>query len=696
MMRTVRRHLVRACWPLLLLGAACSVLDETWLSAEPLEGKQAREVHAYFAGNTSFTGRSLRIAVRPDMVGLSQGLDAEAAAFDAADALVEYYRSQGFPDASVTFRVEGPTERNGEPELFIVHFKVVEGPAVTIGRLQIAGHDHFAEQELLPLWSRRLSGVLGLGKPYFVHADLRAFAQSIRDFYRRRGFLEIEVEGPDVVRAPGAETATVQLRVSEGRQYRFGVVSIPEPIREALGDQLPPLPSGEVFSAMRTQQLLLALRSGLLKRGHPEPKIGMAPLPDVTALAEPSIDITVRGEPGPKAKYGPVSVTGNERTNTSVITGKLHFAEGQPFDGLKEQQAEEKLYRTGLFKRVKLEHGAIADGAMPVNVKVEETEAQSIELLAGFGSYEKLRGSARWEDRNLFGTGRELAIEGRASQRGYRASATLTDRDLFDSDVIGSLGGEAYEREYPAYDDQAVGGTLAFRRNLTEQLSARVGYGYQKHDTTTRVQGTAPPVEDYTDGSVFVELRRDTRDNIVLPNSGTAAYLRTDVTNQVFGADLAFNRVRAGLAVILALGPDTHLGCNLEAGGLWPGEGSASIPVSELFFNGGYNSVRSFKQDRLGPKDAAGTPTGGEYRNLLSIELRQRLYGPLELCLFGDAGNVGVQVQDYSFDAMSYALGAGLRLQLPIGPVRVDAGWNPDRNPGEDRLVVHLAVGYPF
>src|SRR5262249_189158 len=155
-----------------------------------LQGVQPREVHASFEGNPHASGRSLRTAVRPDMLGLSQGLDAEAAAFDAADELADYYHAEGYPDAAATFRIGGPTERPGKPPLVVVHFPVTEGPAVTIEHLAITGNEHIGDKELLPLWSRRGSGVLGLGQPYFVLADLRSFALSIRDLYRRRGFLE--------------------------------------------------------------------------------------------------------------------------------------------------------------------------------------------------------------------------------------------------------------------------------------------------------------------------------------------------------------------------------------------------------------------------------------------------------------------------------------------------------------------------
>lgn len=684
-----------ACCTLLLALTGCSVIEETWLSTAPLPGEVAREVRATFSGNDHATDRTLRVTVRPDLLGLSQGLDADGAAFDAADAIVEYYRSEGYPDASAGYRIDGPTRRPGEPDLVVVHFDVKPGPQVTVRKLELHGNDKIAASKLLPLWSRRNSGALGFGDPLYVHAELRTFALDVRDWYWRHGYMQATVAGPDIERAPDAAQVKASLTIHEGPQFRFGAVTVPAAITAALQEALPKLPTGEVFSVQRTQELLLAVRSALLQRGHPNPKVGMAPLPDMTQQQSPEIDIEVQGEPGPKAAYGDIEVSGNERTRASVVLGKLHFHPGDAFDGLKEELALERLYGTGLFQRVTLAHGDIAEGRMPLTVRVEELDARAVELLAGYGSYEQLRGGARFEDRNLFGTGRELAIEGRASQRGYRLSSTLTDRDLFATDTTGSLGVERFERAQPSFTDRAFGATATLRRNLGRRLVGRLGYSFLEHSGTDTL--TDPTLlQDYTQGTVFVELRRDDRDNLVLPTAGTVVFVRADFTDPTFGADVDFDRLRAGASWMLPLGERTVLGFHGEAGWLWPNQGSARVPLPERFFNGGHDSVRSFREDHLGPQDALGNPVGGEYRNVFSLELRQRLYGPLEGALFGDAGNVGSAVADYGLRDLRYALGTGLRLQLPIGPVRFDAGWNPDRQPGEDAWVLHFAVGYPF
>jgi outer membrane translocation and assembly module TamA len=133
-----------------------------------------------------------------------------------------------------------------------------------------------------------------------------------------------------------------------------------------------------------------------------------------------------------------------------------------------------------------------------------------------------------------------------------------------------------------------------------------------------------------------------------------------------------------------------------------PLEDGETIPIQERFFNGGENSVRSFREDRLGPVDGEGNPLGGEVRNTLSLELRYRLWGNLHGALFYDAGNVLAEFEDaLDFRDLRSGVGVGLRYMLPIGPLRIDGAWNPDPRQltptlEEDNFVVHVSVGMAF
>ena len=81
---------------------------------------------------------------------------------------------------------------------------------------------------------------------------------------------------------------------------------------------------------------------------------------------------------------------------------------------------------------------------------------------------------------------------------------------------------------------------------------------------------------------------------------------------------------------------------------------------------------------------------------MLGVELRFPIISLLHGALSADAGNVGEWVEAYGFSNLRYAVGGGLRFNLPIGPVRFDAGFNPDPEGVEEDYALHLSVGFPF
>jgi outer membrane protein assembly factor BamA len=106
--------------------------------------------------------------------------------------------------------------------------------------------------------------------------------------------------------------------------------------------------------------------------------------------------------------------------------------------------------------------------------------------------------------------------------------------------------------------------------------------------------------------------------------------------------------------------------------------------------------VRSFRESQLGPRSVTGTPLGGSFSNTFNVELRFPILAALQGAVFADAGNVGVDENLFSFGALDYGFGAGLRLVLPIGPVRLDGAVNPNPGPEDRRTTLHFSVGLPF
>ena len=190
--------------------------------------------------------------------------------------------------------------------------------------------------------------------------------------------------------------------------------------------------------------------------------------------------------------------------------------------------------------------------------------------------------------------------------------------------------------------------------------------------------------------------RYDSRDNVLMPASGVLAELALEWGGEWIGSELDFVRPSVNLTAYLPLAEnrDAALATTVRAGVIVPTGDVDPIPLQERYFNGGSNTVRAFEQDELGPVDANGQPLGGETFGLLSVELRRRLFGGLHGAAFVDAGNVLPDASDFlSFDDVRWGPGVGLRWLTPVGPLRVDAAWNPDPTPTESDVVFHFALG---
>jgi outer membrane protein assembly factor BamA len=330
-------------------------------------------------------------------------------------------------------------------------------------------------------------------------------------------------------------------------------------------------------------------------------------------------------------------------------------------------------------------------------VRVEEVEAREVAFLAGYGSYEKARGAIILSDRNLFGLGQRLRLVGRASTKSWGTDATWTEPELLGTRTDLSVTTFLTEREEPAFTDFSWGTSTALSRRLLSYTQARVGYSFQERDASEVDPSVAATVNnDVTIGEVFTELIRDDRDSQIYPTSGHREVVRFEVASDALGGDVDFLRLTARA--------DWHhelwwerwvLSLGAEGGWIWPGA-EEPLPVQERFYNGGQSTVRSFREGKLGPLTPEGSPAGGEFRNVFNAELRFPIFRALEGAVFADAGNVGSEVEEYGLADLRYAVGGGLRLVLPIGPVRFDVGWNPHPEPEERNYTMHLAVGLPF
>ncbi|MBK8978936.1 MAG: BamA/TamA family outer membrane protein [Planctomycetes bacterium] len=688
-----------------LLGACGLFGSSVYVAADTAPGVAAVPVEVAFEGADSIAEFRLRRAIEDRLYDQSRQPDSEAVAQDAVFDLESRYRREGFADVAVAVRREDLQDPDGGRRLRLT-FAITEGPRWTVAELRLPGAElldtDIRRGDLVSLWLQRTADTLGLGDALFVQNDLDGFADSLQLFLRSRGYLDAQVAAPQVERDAAQAAATVTVPIDAGPRYRVRN-AMPGPAAAAALPEAerPRAPVGEVADIRKIEAYRYAVLAALRRRGHVDATIRAELTRDVGGA--PLLDVVVEAVPGSAGRIDDVRIEGLERTDEDVVRDRLAFSTGELYDGDRVDESLRELYVTGLFERVEIRHAWLAPDEpgtprpLQLVVDVDEEQSRSVEFLAGYGSYERTRGKVLFEETNLFGTGRSFTAEARVSTRGERGLVTVTDPRLLGTATSLGVSADAYRREMPSFEDRAWGGSIALSRELRERLTARVGYTARLHtDTGTTVQTPAASIDRYTEGDLFVEGRYDSRDAIVYPRSGWQANLKIDANDPRLGATVQFVRARFGMSAYVPLGDRATLALRAESALIWPGEGSERVPLQERLYNGGENSVRSFRESQLGPLDPNGQPLGGEYRNLFGVELRTRATRSLEAALFVDAGNLGSDVRDVTLGDLRPALGAGLRWTLPIGPVRVDAAWNPDRQPGEREWTVHVSVGYPF
>jgi outer membrane protein insertion porin family len=639
----------------------------------------------------------------------SNGVDAylDDAAFELALAL----RGAGFPTAEVEYEEGFVAGTDGAV------LTVVAGPRVLIERVEVSGLDGLPlpGSELRAMFGEPEASLLG-GRGDWVYdlERVRRAPARIEAALAAEGYVDADVRVVERDLAVVTGPIVVEVVVRPGRRHVLGGIELalsgadgeptgsapPESVaaceRVIQGVLGPVEARPRPFSPRIGKDLFGALVDALSRLGHADAVVRIEQELD-SSRAE--VRLTARIDPGPIVHIGAVRFEGIERTRPRFLANRVELETGDVHDADALRKDVRRLYRTGLFSEVRTRlagEGAERD----LVFELLERSSREVYVEPGYGSYELLRVKAGYRDRNLFGTGLSWRTEGTAAIRALRATSTLTDPWLFDHDLIGDLRIEYDEREEPSFDRLQRGVGAFVTKEWTSRHSSSFGYQFRRSEVrnVTVVEtgsGDDPDVVDLS--TLRFTQRRDGRDDVFVPSSGTFAEGTLEYGSDVLGSELNFVRTTLTLSRYHALNALTVLAASIRTGVIVPFAEDDSIPLQERFFNGGANSVRSFRESELGPSDVNDEPIGGETFTTLSVEARRAFTASMQGAVFVDAGNVALDHADYfEFEDMRYGVGAGFRYLLPIGPLRFDFGVNPDPEAGEDDWAAHFSIGMAF
>ena len=664
--------------------------------------RQRAGVEVQYEGNSELGASDLDDALLRFFQDFDKSKFKKSAVDDGAFDLERAYLEAGFPAAKVSYRYE---ERDGKKPL--ATFVIDEGPRADLSKIVVTGASALSAKEVEAFFAPPATGVFEASQRWYVESRAKAAADDVEVAYEARGYLDARVTIAQVEFDPEREHVTLHVDVHEGTRYEVTEVTVTggDPrVDPALVEKVVAEFRGKPYYERLSVEISGKIEELFADHGFEDVKVVRTKR---LSSSDGRVELAYSVEAGPQVIVGPIDVQGNKRTRSSFVRSRVDLEPGSVYSREDERKSFGHLFRSGVFNRVsiKAQPGADEDASAetvvrPVHVDVAESPSIETFIEPGWGSYERLRVALGARHRNLFGTGRILDLRGVVGGIAQTGTLSLIDPWLFESDVVANLSLFGNRREEPSFLRTELGAGVGFTRRFTTKLEGSVGYQYKRtgsSDITVLDQEALEAAEKVNISEFIGSLSYDTRDNVFLPTEGSITKGSLEYGSSVIGSELDFVRVRGQHSGFVSLDAATVLGWSTKFGVIAPLLAGETIPLQERFFNGGENTVRSFRESELGPKDDQGEPIGGEAFTVFSVEMRRRLRGRFEGALFYDVGNVTPHYENFwKFEGYEQGIGAGLRYTFPVGPIRLDAAWNPAPDEGDPDYVVHISFGMAF
>jgi len=610
---------------------------------------------------------------------------------DSVESIRVQIQDRGYFAVDVDYAVIPGEER-------LLRFRIDRGGDVHVARVAVEGAVHVGADRVRRQMLTRPPG--WLGSHSFVPSILESDLAAIRNLYRSLGYLGVKIAPPEVRLSMSGETVDVAVTIDEGPLFTVRSLGFPD-------TQGIPRQELEQWSGLRiglpvTRDLLAdaeaALRRELDRRGRAGANVRVSP----TFSADGSVDLRFEVDPGPEMHVAGIQVEGNFLTRDDTIRKALDVRVGDPVTVEQLVRGQRALYRLGTLQSVRVEHEPLKAGEdAPRLIRVRVTESRPLRMAigAGYNTESKVNFSLGTSLDNVAGRARSLGTRVVVNDELQSFQLFARAPTLFGSSfpALASLVWEE-DRQTPGFAVQNWSLALRADRQFSARWSGFARYAYQLVDVFDITDPDAVDrerLEDARLGNVEVSAVYDTRDDPIAPTQGLRVTLGTAVFAPVVLSDFSFLRGTAAVSRMWTLRNRVALVTAVRLGAEYPFRSTVDVPISERFFAGGSSTVRGFDTDLLGPLEN-GLPTGGEGLFLLNEEVRIPIFESLHGVAFYDAGNVYRTLPDFDPTDLRHVLGAGIRFETPIGPLRAEYGWKLDRMPGEEQGKFFFSIGNAF
>jgi outer membrane protein insertion porin family len=674
-------------------------------------------------------------------VGLATGKTFDRSVLDEVK---QYLTDQYFSRGKYAVRVDTKiTDLPGNKVDIVVDIK--EGKRAKIEQINIVGNTKFKESAVLDSLELKTPNWLSWYKQddRYSRETLTGDLEKLRSYYMDRGYANFQIESTQVTIAPEKDDMYITVNIKEGEVFKISDVKLAGTmvVPEAQLRKLLLFKPGDTYSRklVTSTQELMSYRLGA--DGYAFAKIDPVPTADND---KKTVAITFFIEPGNRVYVRHINFNNTTAINDETLRREMRQLEGGWLSNSAVERSKERLQRLPYVEKVEFENKPVPGTADLVDVDFNIKEGLPGQFGGGIGYSEaqKFSLNGNFVHSNFMGTGDRIALEvnaGRYSKTytlaqtdpyitvdGVSRTTSFTYRDItqfvaassaFSTKQLTLAEQFAYpitERQFLALGLTANKNTLVVSQGYSAQQSVdwvqANGNTFQRSLTDTNGDGVVNSLDnpyivygtDFNTYEVTGGWSYEGRNRAIFPDRGTKITL-----SGRYALPLSDVRYYQSNFDFISYIPLWGKWLASVQGQVDYGEAigkTTSLPPYLNYFAGGPDSVRGYRESRLGPKDniGVGNPYGGNLRVVNRYELifpvPEKWKSAARVSWFYDIGNVfqtGDKVKflgvdditpvDYHFSYANLKQSTGIAVQwlAPLGLFRFSYGIPLNPFPGD-------------
>jgi len=526
--------------------------------------------------------------------------------------------------------------------------------------------------------------------------------ERIKEILLNKGYLNVQAGLPTVELSDDKKWFIITYTVMEGEPFTLGEIGFrgntvfedPE-LRQGLN-----MKEGEIFQRQKIRDETTRLKDLYGGRGYAFADVSPNVIPN---MVDRTATIILTIKEGELMRIRQINIHGNEKTKDNVIRREIRVDEQDVIDTPALKRSFQRLNNLNFFETVEILPEQVGVDKVDLNVRVKEKPTGQFSIGGGFSTLDKLVAIADITEGNIGGNGWMGRIRGQLGQE--RQLGLITFRNPYLNDSLTSLQLDLFRSatNFVTYFEKKTGGSVTFGRWFSEYVSGSVSL-FAEQIEYSDPQVNAPPliinqIGSQTTTGIRFSLTRDTRDFHMDPRSGWRTSGAFAVGTPYLGGTNDFYKYTLDVNKYTPLPFDTRLSVRARYGvvtGLNTNGENRPVPLTELYFVGGINTMRGFVFGKAGPVSSSNTLLGAaselifNFDYIFTISEEAKLNGDI----FFDYG------KGFAGDSVSTPLrsAAGFegRWISPFGPLRAAYGINLDPNPGERKGVFEFTIGQIF